>query len=167
MSYIDPTELDLNEETVVKVRRVSKVVAGGRRFRFSATVVVGDGNGHVGLGHGKSNEVLSSITKAKEDAKKNLFRVPIIKGTIPHQIMGKFGASKVLLKPASPGTGIIAGGPIRALIQQSGITDILTKRYGSSNANSIIRAAEKGLISLQDPVSIANKRGITISEIFK
>jgi len=167
LSYIDPTELDLNEETVVKVRRVSKVVAGGRRFRFSATVVVGDGNGHVGLGHGKSNEVLSSITKAKEDAKKNLFRVPIIKGTIPHQIMGKFGASKVLLKPASPGTGIIAGGPIRALIQQSGITDILTKRYGSSNANSIIRAAEKGLISLQDPVSIANKRGITISEIFK
>ncbi|MBC8174644.1 MAG: 30S ribosomal protein S5 [Candidatus Marinimicrobia bacterium] len=167
MSYIDPTELDLNEETVVKVRRVSKVVAGGRRFRFSATVVVGDGNGHVGLGHGKSNEVLSSITKAKEDAKKNLFRVPIIKGTIPHQIMGKFGASKVLLKPASPGTGIIAGGPIRALMQQSGITDILTKRYGSSNANSIIRAAERGLISLQDPVSIANKRGITISEIFK
>lgn len=166
MTIIDPTELELQEETVIKVNRVAKVVAGGRRFRFNALVSVGDGKGHVGLGHGKANEVLAAITKAKEDAKKNMFRIPLIKGTIPHKIIGKFGSSKVLLKPASPGTGIIAGGVVRALLEQAGITDILTKRYGSSNANNIVRSAEVALRNLKDPVSIANKRGITIREIF-
>lgn len=166
MSTIDPTELELQEEIVIRVNRVAKVVAGGRRFRFNALVAVGDGRGHVGLGHGKANEVLAAITKAKEDAKKNIFRVPIINGTIPHKIIGKFGSSNVLLKPAAPGTGIIAGTAVRALLEQSGITDILTKRYGSSNVNNIVRSAEVALRNLQDPVSIANKRGITIREVF-
>lgn len=166
MKTIDPTELELQEETVIKVNRVAKVVAGGRRFRFNALVAVGDGRGHVGLGHGKANEVLAAIQKAKEDAKKNIFRIPIINGTIPHKIIGKFGSSNVLLKPAAPGTGIIAGTAVRALLEQSGITDILTKRYGSSNVNNIVRSAEVALRNLQDPVSIANKRGITIKEIF-
>jgi len=166
LKTIDPTELELQEETVIKVNRVAKVVAGGRRFRFNALVAVGDGRGHVGLGHGKANEVLAAIQKAKEDAKKNIFRIPIINGTIPHKIIGKFGSSNVLLKPAAPGTGIIAGTAVRALLEQSGITDILTKRYGSSNVNNIVRSAEVALRNLQDPVSIANKRGITIKEIF-
>lgn len=166
MSAIDPTELDLQEETVIKVNRVAKVVAGGRRFRFSALVAVGDGRGHVGLGHGKANEVLAAISKSKEDAKKNLFRIPLIRGTIPHKIIGKFGSSRVMLKPAAPGTGIIAGSAVRALIEQSGITDILTKRYGSSNVNNIVRSTEVALRKLQDPVSIANKRGMTLRQIF-
>ena len=166
MSSISPTELELNEETVVKVNRVAKVVAGGRRFRFSALVAIGDSHGHVGLGHGKANEVISAISKSKENAKKNMFRVPIINGTIPHKIVGKFGAAKVMLKPASQGTGIIAGGAVRSLIEQAGITDIHTKRYGSSNINNIVRAVEEALRSLQDPVSVANRRGITIGEVF-
>ncbi|MFQ6608428.1 MAG: 30S ribosomal protein S5 [Fidelibacterota bacterium] len=167
MSHIDPTELDLKEETVVRVNRVAKVVAGGRRFRFNALVSVGDGNGHVGLGHGKANEVIAAITKAKEDAKKNLFRVPIIKGTIPHKVIGKFGACRVMLKPAAPGTGVIAGEAVRALVEQAGITNILTKRFGSSNANNVVRATEVALQKLQDPVSIANRRGITLRQVFK
>ena len=166
MSSISPTELELNEETVVKVNRVAKVVAGGRRFRFSALVAIGDSHGHVGLGHGKANEVISAISKSKENAKKNMFRVPIINGTIPHKIVGKFGAAKVMFKPASQGTGIIAGGAVRSLIEQAGITDILTKRYGSSNINNIVRAVEEALRSLQDPVSVSNRRGITIWEVF-
>lgn len=167
MNNIDPTELDLQEETVVRINRVAKVVAGGRRFRFNALVAVGDGNGHVGLGHGKANEVIAAITKSKEDAKKNLFRVPVIKGTIPHKIVGKYGASKVMLKPAAPGTGVIAGETVRALVEQAGITDILTKRYGSANANNIVRATEVALRNLQDPVSIANRRGITLKQVFE
>ena len=167
MSRVDPIGLDLKEETVIKINRVAKVVSGGRRFRFSALVAIGDGNGNVGLGHGKANEVLSAISKSKENAKKNLFHVPLISGTIPHKIIGKFGAAKVMLKPASPGTGIIAGGAVRALIQQVGITDILTKRFGSSNINNIVRAVEIALRELQDPVSVANRRGITIGEVYK
>ncbi len=166
MTPVDPTELDLQEETVIKVNRVAKVVAGGRRFRFGALVVVGDAKGHVGLGYGKANEVLSAISKGKEDAKKNIFRVPIVRGTIPHKIIGKFGASRVMLKPAAPGTGIIAGSAVRALVKQAGITDILTKRYGSSNANNIVRSTEVALRNLQDPVTIANRRGITLREVF-
>lgn len=166
MNTIDPTELDLQEETVIKVNRVAKVVAGGRRFRFGALVVVGDGQGHVGLGHGKANEVLAAISKGKEDAKKRMFRVPVVRGTIPHKIVGKFGASKVMLKPAAPGTGIVAGSAVRALLQQAGIRDILTKRFGSSNVNNIVRSTEVALRNLQDPVTIANRRGITLKEIF-
>lgn len=167
MSAIDPTELELQEETVIRINRVAKVVAGGRRFRFSALVTVGDGKGHVGLGYGKANEVLSAIAKSKENAKKNLFRIPLMNGTIPHKIIGKFGASRVMLKPAAPGTGIIAGSVVRGLVQQAGITDILTKRYGSTNPNNIVRATEVALRQLQDPVSVANRRGITLSEVFK
>ena len=166
MSSINPTELELNDETVIKINRVAKVVAGGRRFRFSSLAAIGDGKGQVGLGYGKANEVISAISKSKENAKKNMFRVPVINGTIPHKIEGKFGAAKVMLKPASPGTGIIAGGAVRALIEQAGITDVLTKRYGSTNINNIVRAVEVALRNLQDPVSVANRRGITIGEVF-
>jgi len=166
LTTIDPTELDLQEETVIRINRVAKVVAGGRRFRFGALVAVGDGRGHVGLGHGKANEVLAAIGKGKENAKKNIFRVPVINGTIPHKIVGKFGASRVMMKPAAPGTGIIAGGSVRALVEQSGIRDILTKRYGSSNPNNVVRAAEVALRSLEDPVSVANRREMSLKQVF-
>ena len=158
MTKVDPIGLDLNEETVVKFNRVAKVVSGGRRFRFSALVAIGDGNGNVGLGHGKANEVLTAIAKSKENAKKNLFRVPIIKGTIPHKIIGKFGAAKVMLKPASPGTGIIAGGAMRAVLELAGVKDVLAKSYGSTNPINVVRATFKGLASIESPEKVALRR---------
>lgn len=166
MSMINPAELDLKEEVVVRVNRVAKVSAHGKRFRFSSIVVVGDGKGHVGVGHGKANEVMSSISKAKEDAKQNLVRIPVINGTIPHKILAKYGASKVMLKPAAPGTGIIAGAAIRSVVEQVGIKNILTKRYGSSNALNVVKATMTALESLEDAVAVANKRGMTIKEVF-
>lgn len=163
---IDPTELDLQEEVVVQVNRVSKVVAGGRRFRFSALVVLGDRKGHVGLGHGKATEVVSAIGKAKEDAKKNLIRVPVIRGTIPHEVTAKYGASKVLLRPAAAGTGVIAGGAVRAVMDQAGITDLLAKRFGSSNSVNVAKAALIALRRLQDPVTVAQRRNYTLAQLF-
>ncbi len=166
MSIINPAELDLKEEAVVRINRVAKVTSRGKRFSFSTIVVVGDGMGHVGMGLGKANEVITSISKAKDKAKRNIFKSTIINGTIPHKIVGRFGASRVLLKPAAPGTGIIAGAPVRAVMEQVGVNNILTKRYGSSNPMNIVRATINALENLQDAVTIANKRGIKIKDVF-
>ena len=166
MSIINPAELDLKEEAVVRINRVAKVTSRGKRFSFSTIVVVGDGMGHVGMGLGKANEVISSISKAKDRAKRNIFKSTIINGTIPHKIVGRYGASRVLLKPAAPGTGIIAGAPVRAVMEQVGVNHILTKRYGSSNPMNIVRATINALENLQDAVKIANKRGIKIKDVF-
>jgi len=163
---INPTELDLQEEVVVKIKRVSKVTSRGKRLRFSALVVIGDGKGYVGMGMGKANEVVSAITKSKENAKQNLFRAPLINGTIPHKIIGKHCASKVMLKPASPGTGIIAGAAVRAVMEQMGVENILTKITGSNNLLNVVRATINALKNLEDVVSVAAKRGITIKEVY-
>lgn len=166
MSIINPAELDLKEEAVVRINRVAKVTSRGKRFSFSTIVVVGDGMGHVGMGLGKANEVITSISKAKDKAKRNIFKSTIINGTIPHKIVGRYGASRVLLKPAAPGTGIIAGAPVRAVMEQVGVNNILTKRYGSSNPMNIVRATINALENLQDAVKIANKRGIKLKDVF-
>jgi small subunit ribosomal protein S5 len=154
------------QEKVVYINRVSKVVKGGRRFSLTALVVVGDGKGSVGVGMGKSAEVPVAIKKGVEDAKKNMFKIPIQDGTIPHSILGEFGAGKVLIKPASTGTGIIAGGPVRALFELAGITDILSKSLGSDNALNMVKAAAAGLQALASPADIARRRGKTVGQIY-
>ncbi|NQV37764.1 MAG: 30S ribosomal protein S5 [Candidatus Marinimicrobia bacterium] len=163
---INPAELDLQEEIVVRIKRVAKVTTRGKRFRFTALVVVGDGKGHVGVGLGKANEVIAAINKSKENAKQSIVKIPVINGTVPHKIIGKYGASSVMLKPASPGTGIIAGAAVRAVMEQVGIHNILTKRLGSNNALNVVRATMVALGDMQDAVAVANKRGITIKEVF-
>lgn len=163
---INPTELDLKEK-VVHINRVAKVVKGGRRFSFNAIIVVGDGNGHVGIGLGKAREVTGAIAKGTEKAKRNVFRVPLVKGTIPHAIISKYGAGKVLLKPASEGTGVIAGGPVRAICESVGIQDILTKSLGSSNPHNVIKATVRALASLMDVDSQAKKRGLSVAKIYQ
>ena len=165
-TFINPTELDLKEETVVCINRVSKATTGGRSMRFNSLVVVGDGNGHVGVGFGKANEVASAVNKAKENAKKSIFKAPLINGTIPHQINIKYGAVRLMLKPASPGTGIIAGGPVRAVMEQIGIANILSKNSGSTNAINVVKAVEQGLKDLRDPLKVSRQRGISLKELF-
>jgi small subunit ribosomal protein S5 len=161
---IDPSQLDI-KDNVVSINRVTKVVKGGKNLSFSALVVVGDGHGVVGFGVGKAKEVPSAIKKGIEAAKKNLIRVPLQGSTIPHAVIGNFGAGSVLLKPAPDGTGIIAGGAVRAVVEAAGITNILTKSIGSANPHNVVRATVVGLDSLKDPVAIARLRGKDLNEL--
>jgi small subunit ribosomal protein S5 len=164
MAKIDPSKLNL-EETVVQVSRVSKVVKGGRRFSIRALVVVGDRNGHVGFGFGKANEYTEAIRKGVEEAKKNLIEVPLSGTTIPFMIKTTFGASEVLLKPAAPGTGVIAGGAVRAVMESAGVRDILTKTLGSTNKANTVQACIKGLRELRSPDAEAARRGKTVVDL--
>src|SRR3970282_582950 len=165
ISTVKASEIDLKEK-VVAIQRVAKVVKGGRRFSFAAIVVVGDGNGVVGYGLGKANEVTDAITKGIDDAKKHLVKVPIIRGTVPHESIGKFGGGFVLLRPASPGTGVIAGGAMRAVLESAGVHNVLAKSKGSFNPHNVVKATLDALSKLRDPYTIAEQRGIDLSKVF-
>lgn len=155
------------EERVVSINRVSKTVKGGRRMQLTALVVVGDGNGKVGLGLGKSQEVPNAIKKGVEDAKKNMFTVPLTdEGSVPHEIIGEYGAGRVLIKPAVPGTGVMAGGPVRAIMELAGVKNVITKSLGTSNAMNIVKAAAEGLKAMESPEVVAARRGTTVDRMF-
>jgi small subunit ribosomal protein S5 len=163
---VKPGGLELKDR-LVGVQRVTKVTKGGRAFGFSAIVVVGDENGVVGHGLGKSKEVATAIAKAVEDAKKNLIRIPLNKGTVPHEQKGKYGGAKVFIKPASQGTGVIAGGAVRAVLESVGVHDVLSKSQGSSNPHNVVKATFDALLQLRDVNVIAKQRGISVEKVFK
>jgi small subunit ribosomal protein S5 len=162
---VKPNETEFTDK-LVSINRVTKVTKGGRTFSFSAVVVVGNGNGIVGYGLGKAKEVAAAISKGSEDAKKNLIKVPILKGTIPHQQEGKYSGARVLLKPAAQGTGLIAGGAMRAVLESVGIKDVLAKSKGSSNPHSVVKATFAALLKMKDPYTVAKLRGIEMDRVF-
>lgn len=162
---IKASEIDLQEK-VVSINRVAKVVKGGRRFSFSAIVVVGDGHGVVGYGLGKANEVVDAIAKGVDDAKKNLVKVPLFRNTVPHEAIGKFGGGLVLLKPAAPGTGVIAGGAMRAVLESAGVKDVLAKSKGSSNPHNVVKATFDALMQMRDAYTVAQQRGVSLETVF-
>ncbi|MCE7996217.1 MAG: 30S ribosomal protein S5 [Roseivirga sp.] len=162
---IKASDIDLKEK-VVAIKRVAKVVKGGRRFSFSAIVVVGDGNGVVGYGLGKANEVTDAITKGIDDAKKNLVKVPILNGTVPHEALGKYSGGFVLVKPASEGTGVIAGGAMRAVFESAGVHNVLAKSKGSSNPHNVVKATFDALLNMRDAYTVAQQRGVELSKVF-
>ncbi|HZN02604.1 MAG TPA: 30S ribosomal protein S5 [Candidatus Polarisedimenticolia bacterium] len=164
MNRIKADDLDLKDQ-VVHINRVTKVVKGGKNFRFSALVVVGDGRGHVGYGAGKAKEVPAAIAKGVEKAKRNLILIPLKGHTIPHQVLGIFGAGQVLLKPAAPGTGVIAGGAVRAVVESAGIQDVLTKSLGTTNPHNVVKATFAGLLMLRDPIAERRRRKGTTGEV--
>jgi len=166
VELVKPSGLDLKDR-LVGVQRVTKVTKGGRAFGFSAIVVVGDENGVVGQGHGKSKDVASSITKAVEYDNKNLLRIPLTKSTIPHEQKGKYGGARVLLMPAAPGTGVIAGGAIRSVLESVGIHDVLSKNQGSSNPHNVVKATFDALLQLRSAETVAKQRGISLEKLFK
>ncbi len=168
MNSNNPAKVSESElkERVVAINRVAKVVKGGRRFSFSAIVVVGDGAGVVGYGLGKANEVTDAIAKGIEDAKKNLFKVPIIKGTVPHEMEGKYSGGLVFIKPAAPGTGVIAGGAMRAVLEAAGVHDVLAKSKGSSNPHNVVKATVDALLKMRAPHQVAFQRGIKLAKVF-
>lgn len=166
VNTVKPTETSELKEKVVALNRVAKVTKGGRTFSFSAVVVVGDGKGTVGQGLGKAREVSEAISKAVKDAEKNMIKVPLMNGTIPHEALGKFDAGRVLIKPAAHGTGVIAGGAMRAVLESAGVMDVLAKSQGSSNPHNVVKATIDALSKLRSPIEVARQRGITLEKLF-